>query len=162
MNLVKIAVAALLVCSSTANAARMMEVNLTGGFYATSERTISLGGEKSAFVYSVLGASTLSDNKGNTWRVSLECLGFDELGSQSGTHGVGRCIWKDAENDQLFVSVSTVGESNRYDVLGGTGKWAGASGQIDTNFTYLPSPSETIFLGTDEGSGRISAPVIAK
>lgn len=142
-----------------ASADTKMDVSLMGGFYASSERSISLGKDKSAFVYSVLGAVTLSDNNGNRWQVSIECLGFDEMGGGAGTQGVGRCTWKDVDNHHLFVSVSTHGERNRYTVLGGTGKWLGAEGQIDTNFTYLPAPSETIFLGTDEGKGRISKPV---
>jgi hypothetical protein len=161
MNAIKKCISLSILCCSglatTVTAAPTMDVSLTGGFYATSERTIGLGGEKSAFVYSVMGASTLSDGKGGKWRISIECLGFDELGNSSGTQGVGRCIWKDADNHHLYVSVSTHGETNRYTLLGGTGKWDGAKGKIDTNFTYLPAPSETVFLGTDEGKGRISA-----
>jgi|GEM_PF-2211165 len=41
---------------------------------------------------------------------------------------------------------------------GGTGKWQRAAGQIDTKFTYLPAPSESEFLGIDEGTGKISVP----
>ena len=161
MNVIKKIPCGILLCGAAlgASADTKMDVSLIGGFYANSERNISLGKHKSAFVYSVLGAVTLSNSKGSRWQVSIECLGFDELGSASGTQGVGRCTWKDVDNHHLFVSVSTHGDSNRYTLLGGTGKWAGAEGQIDTNFTYLPAPSETIFLGTDEGKGRISKPV---
>ena len=160
MNVVKKIVSWSLLCGIAigVSADTKMDISLIGGFYASSERSISLGDKKSAFVYSVLGASTLSDGKGGRWRVSIECLGFDELGNETGTQGVGRCTWKDADNHHLFVSVSTHGDTNRYILLGGTGKWLGVEGQIDTHFTYLPAPSENIFLGTDEGKGRISKP----
>ena len=140
----------------------MIKVELMGGFYAQSERTITQGGDKSAFVYSVLGGTRLTASNGSSWRLSIECLGFDELGGQHGTAGTGRCIWSDGNGDQLFVTVSTVGEGNRYDVTGGTGKWLGATGQIDTVFTYLPAPSEIVFLGVDEGKGSISTPLASK
>lgn len=149
-----------LLCSAAAgaHAEKMMNVEFSGSFYATSERTISLGGEKSAFIYSVLGAGILTHDGGKKLKLSMECLGFDELGNKSGTEGVGRCTWKDSDNDQIFVAVSTHGESNRYTLLGGSGKWLGAVGKIDSKFTYLPAPTAAEFLGTDEGIGRISVP----
>lgn len=91
---------------------------MVGGFYATSGRTIGLDNETSAFVYSVLGATRRTDKKGVTWRFATECVGFDEIGGEHGTEGVGRCTWSDAENDKLFVNVSTVGQGNRYEIRG--------------------------------------------
>jgi hypothetical protein len=140
-------------------AEKLMDVSLSGSFYASTKHMIASGNNRSAFIYSVLGASILSDNKGNNYSVSIECLGFDELGEKLGTQGTGRCIWKDSDNDHIYVTVSTAGEKNRYNITSGTGKWLNASGQIDTDFVYLPAPTDSEFLGTDAGKGKISYPI---
>lgn len=150
-------IAALLVCSAS-QAETTLEVTLSGSFYATSSHTIGLSGEKSAFVYSVFGASNLVINDGQKVRVSTECLGFDEVGGSNGTQGVGRCVWLDESSDKLFVSLSTEGEKNKVNIIGGTGKWLDASGSLVTEFVYLPTSSDAFFLGTDDGAGTIVAP----
>ncbi len=135
-----------------------IEVDLTGGFVATISPSVATGANSEAFTYSVRGASVLTSSAGTTYRVAIDCVGFDELGGNAGTEGTGRCKWTDADGDSLFVVVQTVGDGNRYSCTGGTGKWAGTSGVIDTRFTYLPGPNEATILGTDEGSGTLSVP----
>lgn len=162
MKYASIILAGLFSTALSVQAADNIKVDLVGGFHAETGKLISTGGDKSAFVYSVLGASVLSDQKGNSWRFSVDCLGFDEIGGGAATAGIGRCNWADADNDKLHISLSTKGESNRYKINGGTGKWAGASGEIISNFVYLPAPSSETFLGTDEGKGFIQAPALKK
>lgn len=161
MKLPMITLTALLSGAGSLQAAGKIDVEMTGAFHATTESLISTGEEKSAFVYSVLGATKLLDGKGNEWRFSIDCLGFDEVGTSAATVGVGRCSWADADNDKLHVSLTTAGESNRYTINGGTGKWAGVSGEIISNFEYLPARSAEVFLGTDDGKGYLSLPVKA-
>ena len=153
---------ALAVFSASIAASEKVAVNLTGAFHAVTEKLINTGEEQSAFIYSVLGASKLADKKGNEWKFSIECLGFDEIGSSKTTSGVGRCSWTDVDKDKLYVSLHTEGESNRYKINGGTGKWAEASGEIVSHFEYLPAPSPEIFLGVDEGKGYLSFPELKK
>lgn len=143
-------------------AAEKLAVELTGGFHAVTERLISTGLEQSAFVYSVLGAIQLTDKAGRRWSFSIDCLGFDEVGSTQGTAGIGRCSWADADSDKLYVSLQTEGESNRYKIKGGTGKWAGAQGEIVSHFEYLPAPSADVYLGVDRGRGYLSEPATVK
>lgn len=139
--------------------AETLSYDLVGGFHATASPSLMTGENASAFVYEVKGASVLTEkgNKG-TVKVSIDCLGFDELGSSAGTVGTGRCIWRDSEDHHLYVTVSTRGEKNVYSISGGTGKWSKASGEIITDISYLPSSSETEYLGTDVGSGSITTP----
>ena len=146
------------ILATGAVSAEKLNIDLSGSFYATSGHTIGLGEEKSAFVYSVYGASNLKTANGKRIRVSVECLGFDELGSTKGTQGIGRCNWIDESQDKLFTSVTTVGEGNRVEIIGGTGKWENASGVITTTFVYLPTSSDKFFLGTEDGKGTIKAP----
>ena len=141
-----------------AASAEKLDIDLSGSFYATAGHSIGLGGEKSAFVYSVYGASNLKTAKGKRLRFSVECLGFDEVGSTEGTHGIGRCNWIDESQDKLFASLSTVGGGNKYKVTGGTGKWKNAKGVITTTFVYLPTSSDKFYLGTEDGTGSIMAP----
>lgn len=146
------------ILATGAVSAERLDIDLSGSFYATSGHSIGLGGVKSAFVYSVYGASNLKTAKGKRLRFSVECLGFDELGSTEGTQGIGRCNWIDESKDKLFASLSTVGEGNKYKVIGGTGKWKNATGVITTTFIYLPTSSDKFFLGTEDGKGTIKAP----
>ncbi|WP_077343485.1 hypothetical protein [Pseudocolwellia agarivorans] len=147
--------------SGLANAEKL-QVNLSGSFYAPAGHSIGLGEDKSAFVYSVYGASNLTISLKTAaeqkLRVSVECLGFDELGNKEGTQGVGRCVWIDESNDKLFASISTKGETNQYKITGGTGKWKDSTGTLNTHFVYLPTSSNKFYLGTDDGKGTISAP----
>ncbi len=152
----------LIVLSAPLVAAEKMKVELIGGFHAATEKLISTGNEKSAFIYSVRGATKLTGKKGKQWKFSIDCLGFDEVGSGLATSGIGRCIWADADNDKLYVSLHTEGESNHIDINGGTGKWVEANGKIVTTFVYLPAPSADIFLGIEEGKGHLSAPALKR
>jgi hypothetical protein len=101
--------------------AERLEINLSGSFYATSGHSIDLGGEKSAFIYSVYGTTKLKTARDKRLIFSVECLGFDELGSTGATQGIGRCNWIDESKDKLFTSLTTVGAGNQYTITGGTG-----------------------------------------
>lgn len=147
-----------LLLSSSVSADQELSVELTGAFYASSERSIEQNQDGSAFVYSVLGASRLiSDSV--SWEFSNECVGFDEVGQSHNTKGIGRCIWRDIEDHRLFLDIKTSGESNTYVITGGTGKWQQAKGTIKSNFTYLPAP-DGVYLGVDKGKGSILIPKI--
>lgn len=132
-------------------------VTLTGGFQAEVHREIVSGSDKKAMVYSVLGSLRMAIGKAGPQPFSAECLGFDETGTRGVTTGIGRCVWKDAAGDALYVTIATQGDGNGYTVTGGTGKWANASGELATKFIYLPAP-EGVFLLSEAGSGQISAP----
>lgn len=148
-----------LTLTTTTLLAQTTKYSLVGGFHATGSTSITTGENSSAFVYEVKGASVLTANGDkNTVKVSIDCLGFDELGSNTGTVGTGRCIWRDSEDHHLYITVSTRGEKNVYTITGGTGKWNKASGEIITEISYLPSASDTEYLGTDIGSGSIKTP----
>lgn len=142
---------------TSAGAQQLTNVTTTGGFSAVAHREIATGGKTKAMVYSVLGALTMSRTGASPVRLSGECLGFDEHGEGSPTIGLGRCVWRETAQDALFVSIRTEADNNVYTITGGTGKWAGARGEIRTDFVYLPAP-EGIFLLQESGTGQISPP----
>ena len=143
--------------SSPLDAAELQPVTISGGFQATAHREIDTGPGRKAMVYSVLGSLGLKLGAEAPRPLSAECLGFDEHGEAYPTVGTGRCVWKDAQGDAIFVSIATSGDRNVYTVTGGTGKWSGASGEIQSSFTYLPAP-EGLFLLNETGAGRLTAP----
>lgn len=143
--------------SAPAAAAEPREVTISGGFQAVAHREIATGPSTQAMVYSVLGALNLDMGPDAPRALSAECLGFDEHGGGSTTIGLGRCAWKDADGDTIFVTIATRGDRNVYTVTGGTGKWSKAEGDIRTTFTYLPAPAG-MFLLSEVGSGRLTAP----
>ena len=133
-----------------------VSITLTGGFAASVNPAVATGEDRQAFTYQVHGASVLKTASGTTYRLSVNCVGYDEVGEGTDTEGSGRCTWSDADGHSIYVVVTTVGNGNRYTCTGGSGKWNGARCEIDTTFTYLPSPDESLFLGTDEGNGTLS------
>jgi hypothetical protein len=137
--------------------AELQPVVATGGFQAVAHREIETGRGRKGIVYSVLGALSLTIGKDAPLPLSAECLGFDEHGEGFPTVGTGRCVWKDAQGDSIFVTIGTRGDQNTYRVTGGTGKWSRAAGELRTKFTYLPAP-EGIFLLHEAGTGRLTPP----
>ena len=136
--------------------AEPLQVQLVSGFSAVGHPAIATGEKSQAFTYSVTGGSILTMENGDKVRVSIDCAGIDAEGGDQNTEGHGHCVWRDADDDKLFVALKTQASGNRYSVSGGTGKWSGASGSIDTVFTYLPAPAADIYLGVEEGKGTIN------
>ena len=145
-----------LVFSAASSAADSTSVELLGGFHAVANPAIATSTSAQVFTYSVRGATKLTLQTGEVVRVSIDCTGIDQVGNEQATLGVGYCVWRDEDDDKLFVSTETEGEGNVWEISGGTGKWANVSGSIATRFVYLPSPDEHIYLGIEEGRGEIN------
>lgn len=158
MRIISVGLGLNLAAAAAAAAAAPEPVTFSGGFQAAAHREIATVGGGKAMVYSVLGSIQLRFGDAAPRPLSAECVGFDESGGSSPTTGTGRCLWRDADGDRLFVSLTTRGSENVYEVTGGTGKWTSAAGQLRTTFHYLPAPEGT-FLLAESGIGRISTPI---
>ncbi|MBT3830270.1 MAG: hypothetical protein HOB98_20805 [Gammaproteobacteria bacterium] len=130
-------------------------VTLVGGFVAVGHPAIATGPEGQTFTYGVRGGMILEMPSGQKIKLSIDCTGIDSVGKGQQTDGHGHCVWRDGDDDQLFVSLKTIASGNRYSITGGTGKWRASTGSIDTTFTYLPAPAPELFLGVEEGSGHL-------
>ena len=130
-------------------------VSLVGGFVAVGHPAIATGPEGQTFSYGVRGGMILEMQSGQKIKLSIDCTGIDFVGKGQETGGHGYCVWRDGDDDQLFVSLKIVASGNHYSITGGTGKWRASSGSIDTTFTYLPAPAPELFLGVEEGSGHL-------
>lgn len=130
-------------------------VILVGGFVAVGHPAIATGPESQTFTYGVRGGMILELQSGQKIKLSIDCTGIDSVGKGQETDGHGNCVWRDGDDDQLFVSLKTNASGNRYSIAGGTGKWRASTGSINTTFTYLPAPAPELFLGVEEGRGYL-------
>ena len=138
-----------------ASAVTAAPATFSSGLEAEVHREIATGPNSKSFTYTVLGATNLTVQGQAARALSVECIGIDSE-AKSGTSGQGSCIWKENNTDVLYLALKTSASGNRYTVTGGTGKWAGATGEFDTSFTYLPGPQNVLLL-TENGRGEIAA-----
>ena len=138
-----------------ASAVTAAPATFSSGLKAEVHREIATGPNSKSFTYTVLGATNLTVQGQAARALSVECIGIDSE-ANGGTSGQGSCIWKETNNDVLYLALKTSGSGNRYTVTGGTGRWAGATGEFNTTFTYLPGPQNALLL-TESGRGQIMA-----
>ncbi|PLW83619.1 hypothetical protein CWI75_04520 [Kineobactrum sediminis] len=136
--------------------AEPVQITLSGGFHATGHAPVATGPVGQAYAYSVRGGTVLRSGNNLDIPVSIDCTGLDHVNEQQETTGRGNCVWRDADDDKLFLSLTTGQNGNTYVLTGGTGKWSGIEGTIATGFTYLPSPEENLYLGVEEGTGALN------
>lgn len=130
------------------------EVTLYSGFHATVGEPIEGSNGTSIYSYVVRGGSTLKLADGKEIDVSIDCLGTDQAVGQDVT-GTGNCVWSISDADKIFVALKTSEGGNSYTVVGGTGQYVRASGQLNTSFVYLPSPAG-VYLGVERGKGVLN------
>ncbi|HEY7775250.1 MAG TPA: hypothetical protein VIC02_01815 [Kineobactrum sp.] len=147
---------AVLGTASAATVAEPVQITLSGGFHATGHAPVATGPAGQAYAYSVRGGTVLRSANKLQIPVSIDCTGLDQVNEQQQTTGLGNCVWRDGEDDKLFLSLTTGQNGNTYVLTGGTGKWSGIEGTITTGFTYLPSPGENLYLGVEEGTGALN------
>lgn len=127
---------------------------LQHGFHASVGDPVLQSGGGSAYSYQVRGGMTLRQPEGEQ-AFSVDCVGLDLTDADGNTVGDGYCVWRDADDHRLFLSVHTAEGANDYKVTGGTGKWETAKGAFRTGFTYLPGPGQSVYLGVETGSGSL-------
>lgn len=138
-----------------------VNVELVSGFHASAHPAVAIAGGGKAYAYGVRGGTLMETQGGKRFRFSVDCTGLDRMMGDK-TTGNGHCAWSDVDGDSIYVSLKTGEQGNHYTLEGGTGKWANASGSLETSFTYLPSPSDHLYLGVEEGRGTISSPAGGK
>jgi hypothetical protein len=89
---------------------------------------------------------------------SVQCVGLGEVksGKSSGTH---QCHFMDADGDKVFTRFEAEGPKATFEILGGTGKYAGISGAGETqSLGRFPKIKEGTFQGCTRGGGRYRLP----
>ncbi len=153
---------ALAACSPTAGPPAAKPVGdgwheFQGSWTATgSRRTIPLGGERRASQVALTGSVLLSgpSRPGVGFRAEVITLG------DSATGMVGRAVWTDEKGDQVFSELRGEGTATRNRIegtfLGGTGRYAGATGTYEFTWQYVLEAEDGTVQGRAVGlKGRV-------
>lgn len=142
-----------LASATPVSAATPTPSSFKAGVVAHAAPDLETGPDAKAYTYDVAGAGAFTIN-GKVTELSIVCAGID-YESKAAVKGTGRCLWRDAAGNKIFVSLETEGDHNRYTVTGGTGPWVGISGNYTTDFTFLPGSKDSLLL-METGQGSIT------
>jgi hypothetical protein len=123
---------------------------------AGSRRTISLGAERRGSILDLRGTMLLAGSKrpGVGFRSEVIALVDSDTGLQ------GRSVWTDEHGDQVFSELQGEGTAARNHItgkfLGGTGRYAGATGSFEFSWQWVMEAEDgTIHGRAIELKGRI-------
>jgi hypothetical protein len=163
-----LAPAALVLWSACSGPARDPEVALapgesrgfTGTWSASGSRnTLRLGPDHRVSIVSLTGSLLLTGPRGLGIGFQAEVIGM----SDNLTGGQGYCVWTDERGDQVFSELrgGPVGSGSVFvgTITGGTGRYAGLTGEYRFRWKYVIDTEEGVISGrTDDLVGRAQAP----
>jgi hypothetical protein len=104
---------------------------------AGSRHAISLGGERRASIVSLSGSMVLAGPSRPGVGFRAEVVGM----SDTATGFTGRAVWTDEKGNQVFSELRGEGTAARNRIegtfLGGTGRYAGATGNYEFSWQYV-------------------------
>lgn len=125
---------------------------------AGSVRSLSLGGSRTASLADLRGTLVLAgaSRPGTGFRGDAIALTDSESGM------VGRAVWTDERGDQVFSEIAGGGPSKGSRVtgtfVGGTGRYAGATGSYEFTWQYVIAAEDGTVQGRAIGlAGRVRA-----
>ena len=128
-----------------------------GTWTASGERrALSLGGERRASVLTLNGSLVLAGSSGLGVGFRAEAIAMGD----SATGLVGRAVWTDEKGDQAFSELRGEGTAakNRIEgtFVGGTGRYAGATGAYEFTWQYVLETLDGSVQGRATGlKGRV-------
>jgi hypothetical protein len=83
--------------------------------------------------------------------------------SDTVTGGIGSCVWTDERGDKVFSELKgePLGTGSRVvgTITGGTGRWAGLTGEYELRWQYVLESDDGTISGRAVGlKGRVTAP----
>ncbi len=134
----------------------------TGTWSFTGNRQLmQLGPGDQAAIFSVSGSLLLAGRERPSLGFRAEIIGFSD--SQTGM--VGRSVWIDQRGDKAFSELSgesaLPGHSIKGRFIGGTGRYAGVSGEYSFTWQRLSESEDGVSgrVGDLAGWARLAAPV---
>ena len=128
-----------------------------GSWSAIGRRqTIPTDGGRTAAVIQLAGAVVLTDGGGASLAFQAEAIGFDDGGSLS----AGRAVWTDARGHRVFSVLRgeplETGRRIAGTITGGTGRYAGVTGDYSLTWQYIVSADDNVVQGrTSDLKGRL-------
>src|SRR5262245_16347983 len=109
-----------------------------------SRSTLSLEHDRKASIFNLTGSVLLTGGRGLGVGFQGDAIGF----SDSVAGGTGQCVWTDERGDKVFSQLrgQSLGTGSRVfgTITGGTGRWAGLTGEYELHWQYV--------IETDEGA----------
>jgi hypothetical protein len=133
------------------------ERSFTGTWSASGRRyTVAVEEGRTASVVEVSGAVVLAGGDGISRGFRGEAIGLDDGEGKS----TARCVWTDDRGDKLFSRLAgdALQEGRRFvgTITGGTGRYAGASGEYSFTWQYVLPAGDGNVQGRAVGlAGRI-------
>jgi hypothetical protein len=124
-----------------------------------TRRTLQLEPGHKASIISLTGSLLLKGQGGLGVGFQAEALGI----SDTVTGGIGRCVWTDERGDKVFSELKgePLGTGSRVvgTITGGTGRWAGLTGEYQLRWQYVIESDDGTISGRAVGlKGRVTVP----
>ena len=124
-----------------------------------SRRTLELERGHKASILSLTGSLLLTGERGLGVGFQGEAIGF----SDSLTGGTGQCVWTDERGDKVFSQIrgEPIGTGSHVTgtITGGTGRYAGVTGEYELRWQYVIETDEGAISGRAVGlKGRVTVP----
>jgi hypothetical protein len=130
------------------NAASGEWLEFTGSWNAAgTRRIIPLGADRTGSIVQLRGTMLLSGPGRPGTGFHSEVIGLND----SATGFLGRSVWSDEHGDQVYSELAGEGTAAhnhiKGTILGGTGRYAGASGDFDFSWQYVLEAEEGAIQG---------------
>jgi len=138
-------------------------VSFSGTWSASGTRqTLRLGPDRRASIVSLTGSLLLTGRRGLGIGFEAQVIGLAD--TQGG--GQGRCVWTDDRGDQIFSELRGgpmgTGSSFVGTIVGGTGRYAGLTGEYRFTWQYMIDAEDGVISGrTVDLQGRAQTPPAA-
>jgi len=124
-----------------------------------SRRTLELDRGHKASILSLTGSLLLTGERALGVGFQGEAIGF----SDSLTGGTGQCVWTDERGDKVFSQIrgQPIGTGSHVTgtITGGTGRYAGVTGEYELRWQYVIETDEGAISGRAVGlRGRVTWP----
>ncbi|HSF04806.1 MAG TPA: hypothetical protein VLG10_03370 [Methylomirabilota bacterium] len=124
-----------------------------------TRHTLHLERGHQASIFTLTGSLLLTGQRGLGVGFQGEVIGM----SDSLTGGVGRCVWTDERGDKVFSELrgEPIGTGSHVvgTITGGTGRYAGVTGEYELRWQYVIESDEETISGRAIGlKGRVTAP----
>lgn len=127
-----------------------------------TRRTLDLEPGHKASVFNLTGSLLLTGERGLGVGFQGEVIGF----SDSKAGGTGQCVWTDQRGDKVFSQLrgESLGTGSHVagTITGGTGRWAGLTGEYELRWQYVIEAEDGTISGRAVGlKGRVTLPATA-
>jgi hypothetical protein len=124
-----------------------------------SLRTLDLERGHKASIFNLTGSLLLTGERGLGFGFRGDVIGF----SDNVAGGTGQCVWTDERGDKVFSRLrgEPLGTGSRVvgTITGGTGRWAGLTGEYELLWQYVIESDDGTISGRAVGlKGRVTVP----